>query len=70
MDKKLFGRLTESITQINEIVEGSHGPSRETTVTAVKVKAIRAATGLSQSEFAKLISVNVDRLKNREQGRR
>mgnify|MGYP004705833553 FL=1 len=70
MDKKLFERLTESMTQMNEIVEGSREPSRETTVTAVKVKAIRTATGLSLSGFAKLISVNVDTLKNWEQGRR
>lgn len=70
MDKKLFERLKESMTQMNEIIEGSRDPSREMNVTAVKVKAIRAATGLSQSRFAKLISVNVDTLKNWEQGRR
>ena len=38
MDKKLFERLKESMTQMNEIVEGSREPSRETTVTAVKSK--------------------------------
>lgn len=41
MDKKLFERLKESMTQMNEIVEGSREPSRETTVTAVKVKAMQ-----------------------------
>lgn len=70
MDKKLFERLKESMTQLNEIIEGSRESFRETNVTAVKVKAIRTATGLSQSRFAKLISVNVDTLKNWEQGRR
>lgn len=70
MDKKLFERLKESMTQMNEIIDGSREPSRETTVTAVQVKAIRTASGLSQSGFAKLISVSVDTLKNREQGRR
>jgi len=39
MDKKLFERLKESMTQMNEIAEGSREPSRENTVTAVKVKA-------------------------------
>ncbi|MFK8258446.1 NadS family protein [Erwinia sp. AnSW2-5] len=70
MDKKLFERLKESMTQMNEIVEGSREPSRETNVIAVQVKAIRTASGLSQSGFAKLISVSVDTLKNWEQGRR
>lgn len=70
MEQKLFDRLKQSMTQINEIVEGSREPSRETNVIAVKVKAIRTATGLSQSGFAKLISVNVNTLKNWEQGRR
>lgn len=55
---------------MNEIVDGCREPSRENTVTAVKVKAIRAATGLSQSGFARLISVNIDTLKNWEQERR
>ncbi|OIV46472.1 transcriptional regulator [Sodalis sp. TME1] len=58
------------MTQMNEIIEGSREPSHETNVIAVKVKAIRTATGLSQSGFVKLISVNVDTLKNWEQGRR
>lgn len=56
MDKKLFERLKESMTQMNEIAEGSREPSRETNVIAVQVKAIRTASGLSQSGFAKLIS--------------
>lgn len=51
-------------------MEGSHEPSRETTVTAGKVKAITIATSLSLSGFAKLISVNVGTLKNWVQGRR
>ncbi|MFP1869282.1 NadS family protein [Lonsdalea quercina] len=70
MDKKLFGRLKESMTQMNEIAEGSRAPSRETVVIAVQVKSIRTATGLSQVKFAKLIDVNVGTLKNWEQGRR
>lgn len=70
MDKKLFGRLKESMAQMNEISEGSRQPSRETLVIAVQVKSIRTSTGLSQAKFAKLIDVNVDTLKNWEQGRR
>ncbi|OCQ53541.1 Antitoxin igA-2 [Photorhabdus australis subsp. thailandensis] len=42
----------------------------ESQVEAVKVKNIRHATGLTQTGFAKLISVNVGTLRNWEQGRR
>ncbi|MDE9478732.1 helix-turn-helix domain-containing protein [Xenorhabdus bovienii] len=70
MDSKLFSRLTESMTLMNEIMNGERAASRETTIEAVKVKNIRQATGLSQTGFAKLISVNVGTLRNWEQGRR
>ncbi|MCS3601439.1 putative transcriptional regulator [Buttiauxella sp. BIGb0471] len=70
MDKQLFERLSKSMTQMNEIVEGQCAASRVTEVTATQVKAIRQATGLSQAGFARLISVSVDTLKNWEQGRR
>ncbi|KGM29419.1 transcriptional regulator [Photorhabdus luminescens] len=70
MDSKLFARLTESMTQMNEIINGERAPSREINVEAIKVKNIRQATGLSQTGFAKLISVNVGTLRNWEQGRR
>ncbi|HEJ8168685.1 MULTISPECIES: helix-turn-helix domain-containing protein [Enterobacterales] len=70
MDAKLFGRLKESMTQMNEIIDGERAPSREFQVSAVQVKHIRQATGLSQPVFAALISVSVGTLKNWEQGRR
>lgn len=70
MDNALFGRLVESMTQMDEIVKGERQPSREMVVDAVKVKAIRKNTGLTQQRFAKLIDVNVGTLRNWEQGRR
>jgi putative transcriptional regulator len=70
MDEKLFNRLTESMAQMNDIREGKACPSREAMVAAVQVKKIRQATGLSQSGFARLISVNIGTLRNWEQGRR
>ncbi|MDV2856428.1 helix-turn-helix domain-containing protein [Oceanimonas sp. AH20CE76] len=70
MDNELFGRLVESMTQMGEIVKGERQPSRERVVDAVKVKAIRKNTGLTQQRFAKLIDVNVGTLRNWEQGRR
>lgn len=70
MEEKLFSRLVESIEQMNEIVDGERSPSREFVVNAVKVKAIRHKTGLSQAKFSKLISVKLPTLRNWEQGRR
>lgn len=70
MDSKLFSRLTESMKQMNEIIDGERAPARETVTEAVKVKQIRHETGLSQAGFAKLIAVNVGTLRNWEQGRR
>jgi Predicted transcriptional regulator len=70
MDKALFERLTKSMSQMNEIAEGSRQPSRVFHIDAMKIKEIRQASGLSQSKFAELISVSVDTLRNWEQGRR
>ncbi|EMA8905609.1 helix-turn-helix domain-containing protein [Salmonella enterica] len=70
MDKVLFERLTQSMSQMNEIIEETREPSRTFHIDAMKVKEIRQASGLSQSKFAELISVNVDTLRNWEQGRR
>ncbi|MGC7975080.1 helix-turn-helix domain-containing protein [Salmonella enterica] len=70
MDKVIFERLTQSMSQMNEIIEGTRKPSRTFHIDAMKIKEIRQASGLSQSKFAELISVNVDTLRNWEQGRR
>lgn len=70
MDSKLFSRLTESMLQMNEIIDGTREPSEITIVESVQVKNIRQATGLSQTGFAKLIFVSVSTLRNWEQGRR
>jgi putative transcriptional regulator len=70
MDKKLFAQLAESMEQMGEISRGERAPAKETFVDAVSVKAVRAATGLSQARFAKVIDVEVGTLRNWEQGRR
>lgn len=41
MDNKLFDRLVESMTQMNEIIDGERVPSREFVVDALHVKEIR-----------------------------
>ncbi|EAA3380776.1 DNA-binding transcriptional regulator [Salmonella enterica] len=58
------------MSQMNEIIEGTREPARTFHIDAMKIKEIRQASGLSQSKFAELISVNVDTLRNWEQGRR
>lgn len=70
MDKKLFAELTESLEQMGEIVRGERAPSREFAMDALKVREVRAATGLSQDKFARIIDVRVGTLRNWEQGRR
>ena len=70
MDKALFERLTQSMAQMNEMIDGDREPSRVFHIDALKIKEIRHASGLSQSKFAALISVSVDTLRNWEQGRR
>ncbi len=70
MDKRLFAQLSESMEQMGEIARGERAPSREFHVDAMEVKAIRAATGLSQPKFAQVLDVDVGTLRNWEQGRR
>lgn len=70
MDKQLFNRLVESMTEMDEIVRGEREPSRKFQVDALQVKAIREATGLTQESFARQIDVSVGTLRNWEQGRR
>ncbi len=62
--------LMQSLEEMDEIVHGIRQPSREFHVDAAKVREIRAATGLSQAQFARLIEVNVGTLRNWEQGLR
>ena len=51
MEKNLFDRLVESMTQMDEIDRDERQPSREFHVDAVQVKKIRQATGLSQASL-------------------
>ena len=70
MDKNLFARLEESMSQMNEIARGERAPTREFVIDAVRVKEIRQMTGLSQAKFARFINVQIGTLQNWEQGRR
>ena len=68
--KTLFAELGESMMQMNEIVRGERAPSREFHVDAIAIKALRSKIGLSQSQFAALLQVNVGTLRNWERGLR
>lgn len=70
MNKNLFAELLESVEQAGEIIRGERAASREFNVDAVEIKKIRAVTGLSQPNFAKILDVDVGTLRNWEQGRR
>ncbi len=56
----------EILAGIREIKRGEHGR----VVTVPSVSAIRERTGLSQSQFARLLGVSVRTLQDWEQGRR
>lgn len=70
MEKKLFKRLRESMTQMDEIVRGERAPSREFHVDSLMIKDLRKQTKLSQAKFAALLRVELGTLRNWEQGRR
>jgi DNA-binding transcriptional regulator YiaG len=68
MDKKLFADLKASLAEFKEIDAGRRKPSRAFTVETVKEA--RAKSGLSQSQFARLLGIDVGTLRNWEQGHR
>ncbi|GMW06053.1 MAG: NadS family protein [Gammaproteobacteria bacterium] len=70
MKKQLFSDLVTSVRQAGEISRGTRRPSRAFRFSTSRVKAIREATQLSQSEFALLLGVSVKTLQNWEQARR
>ena len=70
MDKTLFEELVGSLKEAKAIAKGDAKPSRRYELGAPDAKAVRERTGLSQSEFAKLMRVSVRTLQNWEQHRR
>lgn len=70
MDKALFAELVGSLAEAKKISSGKAMVLRRTTVSAPNVRAVRTQTGLSQSEFARLMRVSVRTLQNWEQQRR
>ncbi len=63
--RELRQQRVRRLTRLARVVGG-----RPRSATGIDVRAIRAATGLSQSKFAELLSIEVSTLRNWEQGRR
>lgn len=71
MKKQLFEELLASVKEASAIRKGRAKPSRKFVVKSeLDVKAARQMTGLSQTDFARVIQVSKGTLLNWEQGRR
>ena len=70
METTLFEDLLQSVKEAKAIAKGEMPAARRFEVLAPDAKAVREKTGLSQSDFARLMQVSVKTLQNWEQGRR
>lgn len=71
MDDRSFEKLLGSIRWMKAHQAGRKmRGGRQTAVSDLNVKEIRAATQLSQARFAQLLSIEIGTLRNWEQGRR
>ena len=70
MDKKHFDKLVKGVREMKRHMAGkSVRGSRTTELPSPDVRTIREAAQVSQSQFAKLIGVNLRTLQNWEQQR-
>ncbi len=70
MDKQHFEQLVKGVRAMKRDIEGKReGGARVTVLPAPDVRTIREAAKISQSQFAKLIGVNLRTLQNWEQQR-
>lgn len=70
MDEQLFDELLESVRAGGAILRGECDASRVFETKEPDVAAIRAAYGLTQKQFARMLGISVRTLQNWEQGRR
>lgn len=70
MEKALFDDLVQSLKEAKDISKGKAKASRRFDISAPDVRAVREQTGLSQSDFARLMRVSIKTLQNWEQHRR
>ena len=70
MNDEMFDELLESVKEMDQISKGKKKASRRFPFKVPEVRKIREQTGLSQTQFARLIGVSKRTLENWEQGRR
>ncbi len=70
MKEELFEELIASIREAGAIRRGEKKPSRVFKVEKPDIKAIRGTMGMTQTQFAALLGISVNTLRNWEQGRR
>ena len=70
MEPTLFNDLQRSLKEAGAISKGKRAASRRFEHAEPNVKTIREQTGLSQSDFARLLQVSIRTLQNWEQHRR
>jgi len=70
MKDELFQELLESVREGGAILRGEEAPARSTEVAVPDVSRLRREAGFSQEEFATLMGISTDTLRNWEQGRR
>lgn len=70
MKEELFKELVTSVREGGKILRGKAKPSRTFVIETPNVGKIRASYKLSQNEFAALMGISVNTLRNWEQGRR
>jgi putative transcriptional regulator len=68
--EELFEELVASIREAGAIRRGEKKPSRVFKVEKPDIKAIRGSMGMTQMQFATLLGISVNTLRNWEQGRR
>ena len=70
MDKQHFDQLVKGVREMKRHIAGKRVRGAKTTqLSAPDVRTIREAANISQSQFAKLIGVNLRTLQNWEQQR-
>ena len=70
MDKQHFYQLVKGVREMKRHIAGKSVRGAKTSeLPAPNVRTIREAANISQSQFAKLIGVNLRTLQNWEQGR-
>ena len=70
MDKQLFSDLVQSLKEASAIRSGKRAASRRVTLVTPDVRDVREQTGLTQTEFARVMRVSVKTLQHWEQDRR